>query len=162
MHPERHTDLVTLAVNPDPQHPHPFVYGRLLGVYHILAKYLGPGSCTPEFTRVDVLYVRWFKIDFSAPGWEGSRLPQICFVAHNDPDSDVFGFLDPAHVICGSHLMPAFSLGLTSDLLPYPDSAAHLGNNRDTLHPDSDWHAYYVGTYIIYLTSFTSCQPLMA
>lgn len=150
LHPESHVDLIALAVKPDPQHPHPFVYGCLLGVYHVLAKYIGPGSRTREYTRVDVLYIRWFKINYLVSGWEGSHLPCVHFVAVDDPDVDVFGFLDPAHVIHGSHLMLVFSLGLTSDLLPHLDSAACLGNNRDTLHPDLDWQAYYIGTCMTY------------
>lgn len=113
----------------------PYWYARVLGVYH--ARVFFPNSRTPK--RMDFLFVRWFGRD---PEWVGGphslRLDRIGFVPYDSPDP--FGFVDPANVIRGCHLIPAFALGKTVDLLP-PSFA------RDSL--EGDWVNYYVMRYVV-------------
>jgi hypothetical protein len=77
------------------------------------------------------------------PGYKSgsrfSRLPKIGFVESSDHYA--FGFLDPAHVIRGCHLIPAFSEGRTSLLLPFTQSDARMLES-DT---NDDWTNFYVG-----------------
>ncbi|KIO04348.1 hypothetical protein M404DRAFT_143151 [Pisolithus tinctorius Marx 270] len=45
------------------------------------------------------------------------QLHCIGFIPHEDPGT--FGFLDPHHVICAIHLIPAFVHGWTDEYLPH-------------------------------------------
>ena len=65
------------------------------------------------------------------------------FVEWNDPFA--FTFLDPAHVVRGCHLIPAFAEGRTSALLPEGKSAARVLAAGET----DDWLNYYVGMCIM-------------
>ena len=55
-------------------------------------------------------------------------------------DEYAFTFLDPKQVIRGAHIIPAFSEGRTSTLLPVEKSVARV------LSPDEkdDWVNFYV------------------
>lgn len=94
-------------------------------------RYSGQDSPSHEVKCMDVLFVRWF-------GWEpGHRsgfsahcLPRIGFLPEDDPDA--FGFLDPNIVVYGVHLIPAFSLGKTEELLGR-SFARHANDD------DKDW-----------------------
>jgi len=71
-------------------------------------------------------------------GWKICRLPKIGFVPdHPDAGSPAFGFLDPAQVIRGVHLIPSFMEELTGNLLG--PSSARLEHEGDL-----DWLCYYV------------------
>jgi len=61
-----------------------------------------------------------------------------------DSDELAFGFLDPAHVIRGCHLIPRFAMGRTNNLMPYqgPTVARPPGCT-------DDWTNLYVDTYAI-------------
>lgn len=39
---------------------HPFLYGRVIGIYHVNIVYVGPGMKGYEPLRFDFLHVRWF------------------------------------------------------------------------------------------------------
>ena len=56
-------------------------------------------------------------------------------------ESSAFSFVDPAHVVRGCHLIPAFAAGRSADLLPWPRSIARR------LEPgtadDKDWLNFY-------------------
>ena len=40
------------------------------------------------------------------------------FIPHDSADEEPFGFIDPATVIRGCHLIPDFNLGRTRELMP--------------------------------------------
>ena len=63
-----------------------------------------------------------------------------------------FLMLDPAHVVRGCHLIPAFAEGHTSTLLPEGKSAACVLVAEET----DDWLNFYVGMCI--MTSVTRCN----
>ncbi|KAJ7241209.1 hypothetical protein B0H12DRAFT_1074570 [Mycena haematopus] len=71
------------------------------------------------------------SIAFDAPTCKAARLPKIGFVSEEDPNA--FGFLDPALVLRGCHLVPAFAGGRTSQLLKTVSSTAArpLGKTDD-------------------------------
>ena len=58
--PHRHPDIMVRA--PDWDGTHPFWFARVLGIIHVNACYVGPGSThlTEKWRRVDLLWVRWF------------------------------------------------------------------------------------------------------
>ena len=66
-----------------------------------------------------------------------ARLPKVGFVEVSDDDA--FGFLDPDLVIRGSHLIPAYHYGRTSNLMPYDGpTVARAAGRKD------DWVNFYV------------------
>lgn len=121
---------------------HPYWYARVFGVYH--ARVYFPDSRIPK--RMEFLFVRWLGRD---PEWAGGpsslRLDRVGFVPHGCPDP--FGFVDPSNVIRGCHLVPTFTLGKTTELLP-PSFA------RDS--SEGDWVNYYVMRCAVYATAVPS------
>jgi len=91
---------------------HPYTYARVLGIYQV--RVLHPGLAEP--TNMDVLWVRWLEVDRGhRAGWKAKRLYRVKFVPSNEEGA--FGFLDPADVIRGTHLIPGFNHGHVMDLL---------------------------------------------
>jgi hypothetical protein len=105
---------------------HPFWYARVLGIYHADIRYRsGPRQ------RMDFLWVRWYSWDQSNPGgWENTQLDRVTF----DDIDHQFGFLDPAAVIRGAHLIPAWAHGQSHQ---YPNGSAYVPM-------EGDWLLYYV------------------
>ena len=67
---------------------------------------------------MDLLWVRWFGRELGyASGWDTRRLHRLGFIPHDQPDA--FGFLDPADVIRGIHLIPAFAHGHDEEWVYY-------------------------------------------
>ena len=89
---------------------------------------------------MDFLWVRWFGVEPGRyrHGIHYARLPKIGFIESTDPYA--FTFLDPTQAIRGAHLIPAFSEGHTSVLLPTAKSVARILNPED----DNDWTNFYV------------------
>ena len=94
-----------------------------------------------EPRKIEFLWVRWFGRELSTPGgFERRRLHRIGVVEENEPTP--FGFLDASLVIRGVHLIPAFHLGQTNELL----GQSRL---REAKGEDDDWRIYYVNMYVI-------------
>lgn len=88
---------------------------------------------------MEFLWVRWLGV---VPGQrfgkKHAKLPKIGFVP--DTDEFAFGFLDPAHVARGCHLIPSFVDGKSRDLLSTEGrSLGQVGAEGE------DWANYYVG-----------------
>jgi hypothetical protein len=88
---------------------------------------------------MDLLWVRWLDEE---PGYRSgfyqACLPKIGFVEFTDEFA--FSFVDPANVVRGCHLIPAFNAGRSAALLPWPCSIARHLNPEDI----DDWLNYYV------------------
>lgn len=117
----------------DSQGFHPFWYARVLGIYHLNVRdHRAEGT---EWKRVELLWVRWFAPDFDvAAGWDARRLDQVGYIPSDEEGA--FGFLDPAHVLRGAHLIPFFDGGKTDELL-VPTSVAADSS-------EGDWERYCV------------------
>jgi hypothetical protein len=119
---------------------HPFLYGRALSVFHVNVIYNGPGMIDYNPRRFDVLWVRWYDLE-NAPLHKSKatkpklshRLDRPVFPTLDGEDS--LGFLDPANVLRGCHIIPAFSAGRR-----FLDSEGLSKCARE----DRDWNAYYV------------------
>ncbi|KAF6756915.1 hypothetical protein DFP72DRAFT_1066293 [Ephemerocybe angulata] len=110
-----------------------FVYGRLLGVFHVNVIYLGPGMLDHRKRRFDFMWVRWFV---DAPGqqggngWSAKRLDRLSLapLTHQDACS----FLDPSDVIRGAHLIPRYALGS----IHQPDGPGRISSKFAQNHRD--------------------------
>ena len=144
----RDTDTINIGSYPDimiksPEtgsDAQPYWYARVIGVFHALVSSSHAGIPERSLCRMDFLWVRWFGVEPGRyrHGFRYARLPKIGFVESADPFA--FTFLDPAQAIRGVHVIPAFSEGRTSALLPNGKSAARILNPGE----EDDWVNFYV------------------
>ncbi|KZT33115.1 hypothetical protein SISSUDRAFT_993397 [Sistotremastrum suecicum HHB10207 ss-3] len=123
--------IMMLAHEESPTHP--YWYAEVLGIYHaVVFEDMDLNPVTRHF-----LHVRWLGPE---SGWRGGtshqRPDRVSYVDQSDPDA--FGFLDPARVIRGAHLIPAFALGRTHELL----------RNSKHKHEKGDWLSFYVNRFV--------------
>ncbi|KAG9119749.1 hypothetical protein FRC07_005073 [Ceratobasidium sp. 392] len=115
---------------------HPFVYAKVLGVYH--ARVIHEDRL-PQ--RMDFVHVRWLYYDYEQPGgWDHKRLDWLAYVtcSTNDDILDSFDFIDPASILRATHLIPDFCSKTTKTFLNLKKSIAYDSNKF------GDWSAYYV------------------
>ena len=132
-----HCDIMLLS---DPQTrndppTHPFLYARVLGIYHVNVVYSGPGMLNYEAMRFDFLWVRWFQVctNPANAGWEASRLDRVSFPLATQIDA--FGFVNPEHVLRSCYLSPVFSEG----------KRHRDGSGLSKIAKDGqEWKGYYV------------------
>ena len=134
INPRTNNRNIMLLSNPDSGDHHPFSYARVLGIFHANIIYTGPESKDFLSRRVEFLWVRWFEVlqDCSSM-WEHDVLDTVKFLPM--ADQDAFGFVDPADVLRGCHIIPSFTDGQL-----HPDGVAmsHCAGDSD------DWKRYYV------------------
>jgi hypothetical protein len=126
-----------MVPNPEDNTDRPFWYAQVVGIFHVNVIF-----CSNEHWRVEFLWVRWFGHDYSyKSGFKHRRLPRLGFVPD---DQQPMGFVDPADVICGAHLIPAFHYGRTNIYLR-PSIARILTaeGQRPEDDDDEDWVYYY-------------------
>jgi hypothetical protein len=120
---------------------HKFWYARVLGIYHANVVYVGPGMVDYMPKRLDFLWVRWYQYmsrDLGhASGWSTCKLHKVYFPPMSTDNS--FGFLDPADVLRGCHIIPDFFEGRR-----YQNRDGGLSGCANDY---SDWKQYYVGQY---------------
>ncbi|KAI0363871.1 hypothetical protein BV20DRAFT_957443 [Pilatotrama ljubarskyi] len=134
INPSSHNDIMLLAPAGS---SHPHLYARVLGIFHVNVYLAGHG--TEEPTLLQVLWVRWFNLDESAPwGLDACALPRLEFAPLYD---DPFGFISPDQVLRSIHLIPAFAHGRSDVALP----GYTLARSDD--EEDEDWNFYYVGIF---------------
>ena len=101
---------------------HPFWYAQVLGIFHVDVQHVGPHFTSFAWRTIEFLWVRWLGVQ--GPGHvytqDCAKLPKLAFVPSNDEYA--YGFLDPAIIICGCHIIPGFNDGKEGD----------------------DWASYYV------------------
>ena len=118
----------------------PFWYAHMIGILHMLVLLSHPGIKSKVRGRMEILWVRWFSVEPGQyrHGFHLARLPKIGFVESSDEYA--FTFLDPKQVIQGAHIIPVFSEGCTSTLLPATKLVAWVlsADEKD------DWVNFYV------------------
>ena len=141
INPASHLDIMVLSCE-DAEDAHPFWYARVVKIFHVDVYHRLSRSApqavhtTTETQRMDVLWVRWLGLDADARGgWSRKRLHGVSFIPWDEPGA--FGFLDPAHIVRGVHLIPNFPRGRTDSRLP-PSIA------RPKDEGDEDWEGFYV------------------
>jgi hypothetical protein len=140
INPRTHPDIMLRSPEMEEGAKEAYWYARVIGIYH--ANVWAERTDIPNargVKRMDFLWVRWFgKEPEYISGSHGARLPKVGFV--ESTDEFAFSFVDPANVIRGCHLVPAFHEGRTVDLLPVPRSVSRCLNPGD----NDDWVNYYV------------------
>lgn len=110
-----HCDALFLAENgdnPDELIIHPFLYGRILGIYHVNVIYAGPEALDYRPRRVEFLWVRWYELIKPMGNWAACRLDSLQFPPMASPGA--FSFVNPADVIRGCHIIPKeYSMPIT-------------------------------------------------
>ncbi|KAJ3512102.1 hypothetical protein NLJ89_g3716 [Agrocybe chaxingu] len=142
LNPRTHADIMILSPENEEKNkdPHPYWYGRILGIFHVNVRHRGPLSSSREPQRMEFLFVRWFGRDFTPrPGWKTKRLLRVGFVPGNE--ATAFGFLDPAQVVRAVHLIPAFAWGKVTKFLARSVIA------RSATDPIEDWQLFYVAIF---------------
>jgi hypothetical protein len=118
----------------------PYWYACVIGIFHAIvsSSHLDIKDRSPR--QMDFLWVQWFGMEPGRyrHGFCHAHLPKIGFV--ESTDEYAFTFLDPAQVIRGTHIIPAFSEGRTSVLLPVRKSVARVLDPEET----DDWTNFYV------------------
>jgi hypothetical protein len=131
-----HRDIMLLA-NPDDLEAnsnHPFLYARVLGIYHANVVYVGPGMRDYVPRRLEFLWVRWFQYFGSRSViWKDCRLDCVRFPPM--ASEHAFGFVDPRDVLRGCHVMQRFAKGTVH--------ADVIGLSR-LVDDSTDWCFYYV------------------
>ena len=120
----------------------PYWYARVIGIFHATVSSTHPELETTARSQhqMDFLWVLWFGMEPSRyhHRFQFSCLPKIGFV--ESTDSYAFTFLDPAQVIRGTYLIPAFTEGRSLTLLPVKRSRAHVVNPNE----EDDWLNFYI------------------
>jgi hypothetical protein len=116
INPKTHPFVMVRSPEKD-ANSHPYWYAEVLADFHATVTHTGLQSWDPfTWHYMEFLWVRWLGIE---PGLRSGRqygcLPKVGFVPDTDPFA--FGFLDPSFIIHGSHLIPSFADGGTTDLL---------------------------------------------
>ena len=110
---------------PDLDGPFPWRYAQVQGIFRATTVQT---TMLPTPKKLFFLWVRWFTpIDASFIPAQARVYPRVLFVPYQSNDDEPFGFVDPEHVIHGCHLIPAFELGRTVDLLPPLLQGTELG-----------------------------------
>lgn len=151
-----HCNAIFLAENgddPDALDTHPFLYGRILGIYHVNVVYSGPGMLDYRPRRVEFLWVRWYEHLGPPGGWASCALDRLCFPPISRDGA--FSFVDPADVVRGCHVVPRFVAGLQwpkardqSHREPVAMRSLKVFKGRDS----DDWKEYCVNRYLLFQT----------
>jgi hypothetical protein len=136
-----HRDIMLLANNSrddaNGDAKHPFLYARVLGIYHVNAIYTGDGSVNYAAQKVDFLWVRWFEYNGARSArWADMKLDALQFPPMSTEGA--FGFVDPKDVLRGCHIIPNFSKGKAR--------LDGVGLSR-LAHDAKQWSRYYVNRY---------------
>jgi hypothetical protein len=139
INPHTYPDIMVKSPETGPE-AQAYWYARVIGIFHARVSSSHKDVQDSSLRQMDLLWVRWFGMEPGRyrHGFDCARLPKIGFV--ESTDSYAFTFLDPAQVIRGAHLIPAFSEGRTKNLLPATKSVARVLNPRD----EDDWLNFYV------------------
>lgn len=101
--------------------------------------YAGSGAVDRSPIRMEFLWLRWYEqVDAARTGWAAQRLDRLRFPPLANEDS--FGFLDPADVLRGCHIVPVFWKGRR-----HADGCGLSSHSKDK----TDWAEYYVNRCVL-------------
>ena len=119
---------------------HQYLYGRVIGIYHVDVVHT---ETAIHSQHIEFLHVRFFEVDSEYEGgFNSRRFHRLKFMDANDPDA--FSFVDPARVIRGAHIIPAFAHSTTDEFIA--DSIAR--KYTDAYAHKRDWKYYYVNMLV--------------
>lgn len=139
-----HRDVMLLANTTDMGSEHPFLYARVLGVYHVNTIYAGEDMLDYRARRVDFLWVRWFEYGGGKSIiWEDRNLDLVQFPPM--ASEGAFGFVNPKDVLRSCHILPSFRRGHV-----HFDGLGLSRCARDA----RDWRGYFVNRCVNLLFPF--------
>jgi len=124
-----HRDIMLLVDEPE-EDEHPFLYARVLGIFHVNVIFTGQGMVDYHPRRFEFLWVWWFDC-VTEGNWQTAVLNRLSFFPMSSRDA--FGFVDPADVLRACHIIPTFSWGQQ-----YLDGQGLSSVARDS----QDWKLY--------------------
>jgi hypothetical protein len=132
INPNTHHRNIMVLADGDDADGHPFLYGCVLGVYHINVIYTGPGMSDYHARRLEFVWVGWYDHIKPYGSWSACTLDQLRFPAEGGYD-----FIDPADVIRSCHVIPAFAQG---------ESDVNGQGNAETANANlaRGWNRYYI------------------
>ncbi len=136
--PLGHADIMVLGPEWDSV---PYWFARVLGIFHVNTRYVGPGSTsrTRKWCHIEFLWVQWFTRDLTRlSGFQHRRQPRVQFVDANDPNNTPFSFVNPDDVICAAYVLPCPQQGLTDGLL----GPSRLAQRLPIADKDDEAHNY--------------------
>lgn len=144
IHPDTsHRDIMVLNAKPNSIEAGNFSYARVLAIYHIDVIYCNANGAYQIHRprRMEFLWVRWFQVTQAASAssaWDTLRLEQLAFPTVNSDDA--FGFVNPADVLRGCHILPRGALGKV-----HKDGCgiSHCAQDAE------DWKGYYVNRCVL-------------
>lgn len=137
INPRNHADIMVLSGDSESRSNHPYWYARVLRIFHVNVLDLRSSGASPQKTQMEILFVRWFDpVRRYRSGIKAARLPKVAFVP--ETDDSAFGFINPALVVRGVHLIPAFADGCVRQ------SAQRQKSTQCTWMEDDTWTAYYI------------------
>jgi hypothetical protein len=114
----------------------PWLYASVLTVYHVNVR----TTSNPKPQTLTLLWVRWMqRASAGLTGPNSQNYSRVSFSPWSAVPGSTFDFIDPSHVIRACHLIPAFNLGRTFDLL----------NPSIARDPEGDWSAFYANRYVL-------------
>lgn len=141
-----HCNVLFLAAdgdNPDALDSHPFLYGRVLGIYHVNVVYSGPGMLDYKPRRIEFLWVRWFEHMQPSGSWASCTLDRLRFPPTSEDGA--FSFVNPIDVVRSCHIIPRFVAGLHWPKDQNPRQPLAVRSIKIFKRCDSDdWNEYYV------------------
>jgi hypothetical protein len=115
---------------------HPYLYGRVLDLFHVNVTNDGPNSLLPngEVAVLQIAWVRWLEVDTSEGpcGFHSLRYPTVSF--HKSSEPDAFGFIHPDEIVRAVHLIPKFKSRHTSEYLDAPSRGRPEAEISDWKH----------------------------
>lgn len=139
-----HRDIMLLATTSDNGDDHPFLYARVLGVYHANVIHTADATQNYQPTRFEFLWVRWYKYQGQSVRWRDLKLDVLSLPSVNNEDA--FGFVDPGDILRACHIIPAFSGGKKFN--------DEVGLSR-CANDSRDWSRYYVNR-LVFVTNLLS------
>ncbi|THV06114.1 hypothetical protein K435DRAFT_849214 [Dendrothele bispora CBS 962.96] len=147
INPRTQPDIMMLAGDSDDS-DHPYWYGRIVSLFHVRVRHLGPRSRNTSEQKMDVAWVRWYHYDSTyESGWQAKQLHGLHF--YPSPSPEAFGFIDPAQIIRAVHILPCFTHGRTEEYLP-AESVGRVYQTFDNGQysvEESDWKYYYINIF---------------
>ena len=124
---------------------HPFLYARVISIFHANVVYTGSKPVDYRPRRMEFLWVRWYEYAYNTP--DPYALPRLSFPPFS---RDATGFVDPSDVIRAAHIVPVFYQGLK-------ESREEPSRWAQT---EQDWRQYYVAKYECQLAHFTALNAI--
>jgi hypothetical protein len=133
INPRTHPDILISTFDTTTTPPSMVMWhARVIGIYHARVQKSSGGA--PQ--KMHFLHVRWFAEDETQTRIN-RRLRRLGFYDVKQHPDEAFGFVDPAWVTRGTHIMPDFHRGQTE-----------LLHDRSIAGPAREWTWHYVGMFV--------------